>query len=213
MRSRLRVPVWLGFALGIGLIALVLVIGGCRLLPHFDRWLVSVLSFPLPQAIDIGDGGVLSEDPCGPPCFWGIVPGETREAEVIAILQERGVYDVCEAWDIEARGGRRGFRCGGRRLGIAFEQGGDVVDSVSLTPSLPITVEELVEKYGEPEGVRVGAQGVHLVEYQLDMAYLSMLSVVRLAFQDSYPYSVRPSTTVDLIAVNSKQNWLGCLLN
>ena len=144
--------------------------------------------------IDVGDGGFLSGEPCGPPCFWGITPGETREAEVVEILQERGAFEACEMFDSEDKGGYRGLECGSRVI-IGFERGGDVVDGVGFNPS-GVTVQEVVAKYGEPESVQVGALGVHVLDYQLILAYPKMLTLVRLSLQQEYPYVLRPETPV-----------------
>lgn len=153
------------------------------------------LAIPATPMIDVEDGGFLSGEPCGPPCFWGIVPGETTEAEVIKILQERGVFETCEAFDREARGGERGIKCGSRVF-ISFEQGGDVVQGLGFNPTSTITVQDVVEKYGEPESVEVGALGVHVLDYQLILAYPKMLTLVRLSLQQEYPYVLEPVTPV-----------------
>src|SRR5690349_12886883 len=42
---------------------------------------------PSLPSFDIGDGGFLSEKPCGPPCFMGIIPGQTKKDEVIQFLR------------------------------------------------------------------------------------------------------------------------------
>jgi hypothetical protein len=151
---------------------------------------------PATPTLDVGDGGFLSEEPCGPPCFWGIVPGETTEAEVVEILQERGVLETCEAFDNEADGGSRGIKCGSRIV-ISFERGDDGVQGVGFNPTSMITVQEVVAKYGEPEGVKVGALGVHgMTDAQLIMVYPIMLTLVRFSIQDEGPYILEPSTPV-----------------
>jgi len=152
-------------------------------------------AIPATPRLDIGDGGFLSGEPCGPPCFWEIVPGQTTEAEVIEILQRRGIYAICETWNSESEGARRGISCGSR-LVISFEQGGDVVAGVGFSPSLSITVEDVIAKYGEPELVEVGGLGVHVVDFQLTMAYPGILTWVRLPLQDELPYILEPSTGI-----------------
>ena len=156
-------------------------------------------AMPATPTIDVGDGGFLTEEPCSPPCFWDIVPGETTEAEVTEILQERGVLETCEAFDNEAEGGARGMKCGSRVF-ISFEQGDDVVRGLGFDPSSIITVQEAVAKYGEPAGVLVVPLGVHVIDVQLVMVYPSMLTWVRLSLQKEGPYILEPSTSVENIA-------------
>ena len=158
-----------------------------------------IAAVPATPAIDVGDGGFLSEDPCGPPCFWGIIPGQTKETEVIEILQERGVLETCEAFDNEAEGGSRGMKCGSRVF-INFEQGDDVVRGLGFNLSSTITVQEAVAKYGEPAGVLVVPLGVHVIDVQLVLVYPSMLTWVRLSLQKEGPYILEPSTSVENIA-------------
>ena len=155
-------------------------------------------AMPVTPMLDIGDGGFLSEEPCGPPCFWGIVPGETTEDQVVEILQETNVFETCEMFDREDEGGYRGMKCGSRVF-IGFERGGDLVTGVGFNPS-SITVQDIVEKYGEPEGVTVGGLGVHVIDYQLIMAYPTMLTLVRLSLQDEGPYILEQSTLVRNVA-------------
>ena len=159
------------------------------------------------RGIDIGDGGFLTEEPCGPPCFWGIVPGETTEAEVTEILQERGVFETCEAFDNEVEGGARGIKCGSRVL-IDFTEGDDIVREVGFVPSLTITVQEVVAKYGEPEGVLIVPLGVHVIDVQLVLVYPSMLTWVRLSLQKEGPYILEPSTSVKSVVYDVKFNEL-----
>ncbi|MBC7228084.1 MAG: hypothetical protein H5T61_12790 [Thermoflexales bacterium] len=154
---------------------------------------------PATPMVDIGDGGFLSEEPCGPPCFWGIIPGQTTEAEVIKILQRRGMYATCEVRDFEPEGGERVISCGSRLI-IGFERGSEVVNGIGFSPSLTIAAEEVITKYGEPELVEVGGLGVHVIDFQLTMAYPGMLTWVRLSLQDKLPYILEPSTRVRNIA-------------
>ncbi len=154
--------------------------------------------FPTP-VLGIQDGGFLSGDPCGPPCFWGIVPGETREAEVLAILQERGVYDACRAWDNEAESAGRGISCVSGRTGfmVSFGQGEDIVDVVGLGPSVNMTVQDVVARYGAPAGINFITQGIHVYKSSLTLNYPDMFTRVDLVFQDNvFPYVLEPTTLV-----------------
>ncbi|MBA3074003.1 MAG: hypothetical protein FP831_10430, partial [Anaerolineae bacterium] len=40
--------------------------------------------------LNIDDGGLLSKNPCTPPCFWNITPGITTEESAINILETMG---------------------------------------------------------------------------------------------------------------------------
>jgi hypothetical protein len=144
---------------------------------------------PATPTLDVGDGGFLSGEPCGPPCFWGIVPGQTMEAEVMEILQERGVFKVCRAHDREAEGGIRGIIC--PQFAVGFRRGGNVVDDVVLWPSTPITAEEIIAKYGEPEFVKVGGLGIHVIRF-IDLRFFKVTVTTPIRYIGSKK-AIRPS--------------------
>lgn len=104
--------------------------------------------------LEVGDGGFLSGDPCGPPCFWGIVPGVTTEAETMQIFKARGLFEKCETYNNEAESGSRGLSCASS-VGIVFRRNTDIVEEVGFKPSSRITVEDVIAEYGEPDFVLV----------------------------------------------------------
>ena len=97
-----------------------------------------------------GDGGLFSEKPCGPPCFMNIVPGKTSEAEAIQLMAQLGVYSSCQAFNNEKDGGGRGVTCGDDIL-WSYQTGSNVVDVVGYSPSVRITVKQIVDHYGAPD--------------------------------------------------------------
>jgi hypothetical protein len=149
---------------------------------------------PATPTLDVGDGGFLSGEPCGPPCFWGIVPGQTTETEVIEILREKGAFEVCEAFDREAQGGTRGIIC--PRFAVGFKRESNVIDDIVFRPSIAITAEEIITKYGEPELVEIGGLGVHVIRFELTMAYPSLSTWIGFPQQDELPYVLKPTTPV-----------------
>jgi hypothetical protein len=101
---------------------------------------------------NIGDGGFLTGQPCGPPCFWGIYPGSTTEAQVLEVLQSKRIESKCERFDRTQEGGRRGITCLDSVL-IVFNE--DVVEDIGFSSSEKITVEEVIKHFGEPSHILV----------------------------------------------------------
>jgi len=174
-----------------------------RLTPKGCMWSIGIFlvilltlpaCVPATPTLDIGDGGFLSGEPCGPPCFWGIVPEQTTETEVAEILQRKGIFEICEAFDMEAQGGTRGIIC--PRLVVGFKREGNIVDDIVFRPSIPITAEEVIAKYGEPEFVEIGGLGVHVIRFKLTMAYPSLSTRIGFPEQDELPYVLKPATPV-----------------
>lgn len=154
------------------------------------------------REVDVGDGGFLSGDPCGPPCFWGIVPGETTEAELMKVLESKGILATCETYNHEERGGLRGINCGSR-IFIGFEHDSEVVRGVGFIPSAALTVEDVIARYGEPDGVLVFPRGVHVVDIVVMLVYLDMLTWVELPEQRGEEgYVLEASTPVETIKYN-----------
>lgn len=154
--------------------------------------------------IDIGDGGFLSGEPCGPPCFWGIVPGQTTEAEAIAILQARGVFTHCEVYVRETEGCVRGIRCPPRPrslFDVHLNCNGDFVEGISFTPSFKITVQDAVAKYGKPDGILVFLDGIPEEPYLvLQITYSGIQTYLTLPRQKWPGYLLEASTPIVDIA-------------
>lgn len=120
----------------------VLVILGCGALT------IGVARFALlaqSQRIDIGDGGFLSQEPCGPPCFLQITPGVTSRGDAITILHAQAFSGSC------AETGT-GINCQGL-LQIGFQK--DAVNMVSFKPNAGITAAETIARYGPPDRIFV----------------------------------------------------------
>ncbi len=149
-----------------------------------------------PSPIEVGDGGFLTGNPCSPPCFWGIIPGQATEADVIKILQEKSVYDACETWDYRSSGGEKGINCDS--FVIAFTDA-DVVQGVAFAPSLEITAQDIIAKYGEPEWVAIYVAGVHIFTFSVHIAYPHLCAIVVFPSQERLPYILKPSTKAESI--------------
>jgi len=108
-------------------------------------------------AFDFGDGGLLSNQPCGPPCFWDIEPGQTTEAEASQILEKLGVLDDCLFFylpDTHEGVETNTWSCPGN-FGIGLRKDLEVVTSVNFTLQKPIELQKIIEKYGSPDYVWV----------------------------------------------------------
>ncbi len=99
--------------------------------------------------IDIGDGGLLSGKPCGPPCFLGIQPDISSYQEVNDILRSPSFRASCEEYDISSTSGYRGFDCGDA-FSIIFINISDLVSRICFHPHNPISIWQIIEKFGEP---------------------------------------------------------------
>jgi hypothetical protein len=102
--------------------------------------------------LPIGDGGLITGQPCQSPCFFGIHVGETPLNQVISSLGNYGISSCSMSSDTTVF-------CGVEFVSIAI--GADpstlIVDGIQYTPSIPITVEEILKKYGNPSFIYVSS--------------------------------------------------------
>lgn len=105
---------------------------------------------PAEVFLPIGDGGLISGEPCESPCFFGIHIDETPLNQVVSLLENNGISPCYFASDTTVF-------CGKNVISIAI--GADsstyIVDGLEYVPSFPITVAEIIGKYGNPSFVYV----------------------------------------------------------
>jgi hypothetical protein len=107
--------------------------------------------------INIGDGGILSGVPCSAPCVFGIRAGETRFDQVMPALEKNGIAssdcftEPSVSWFL--------FTCGAGRLNVQVDTQTNIVNAVWLLPNDPISLGEMIEKYGEPDYVTIDQEG------------------------------------------------------
>lgn len=154
---------------------------------------------------DIGDGGFLSDKPCGPPCFFEIIPGTTSKEQAITLLQSHELYLVCQEYDTRAEGGTRGINCGSVDVGLQKDL--DIVESIAFQPSQTITVNQVFAKYGKPSAIGVATLGsiepdepVTIMLLLYDTLGVS-LSLVK---QNSAVFDVEPTTLIENIGYSDQ---------
>jgi len=109
---------------------------------------------PLPVRADIGDGGLLSSLPCAASCVYGIQIGETLLDQVIPLLKQNRLSE-CQR---EESASWIGITCGYSVI-VQVDRATSVVNATGLYPSAPISLMEIIEKYGEPDYVFLQAEG------------------------------------------------------
>jgi len=84
-----------------------------------------------------------------PPSLWGIVPLKTGIDEAREILRAKGVLRSCQEYRAE-RTGSTGIACW-PHFNLNHEDG--LVKFVEFRPSIPITIADVIERHGTPEGI------------------------------------------------------------
>lgn len=146
----------------------------------------------------IQDGGFLSGEPCGPPCFWGVTPGVTTIDQVYQILDARGLRPYCSKYDNGY--GARGIDCS-FRLGFSFTEQTDDIDGVGFFPSVPITLEDVINKYGSPSHVLALIGGLPDYPQRVDLRlyYDDIFTVLDFLEIEGEVYPLEAGTVVQYI--------------
>jgi len=144
--------------------------------------------------LNIDDGGLLSKNPCTPPCFWNITPGITTEESAINILETMGDVSKCYHWDKVKNGTEKGIGC--KNINIYFDDNA-IVSTITFTLSQEITVSEIIQNYGEPEAVIALPQDMDVESpYNMTLLFLSKNMIIGLPEQDTNYFDLEQTTLI-----------------
>ena len=171
---------------------------------------INAASTETPQ---IGDGGFLSGQSCGPPCFFGVVPGVTTKNNAITLLQSKGLYQDCTEIDTTKEGGGHIISCTYPTWGLVVSIGnnGDLVSGISFPPSEKITVAQVIARYGPPTVVSMLAAADSSNRGStayMDLCYDQINTVISLIAQEnSATYETSPTTLVGIIEYDDQEEY------
>ena len=147
----------------------------------------------LAEDIDIGDGGVLSGQPCPSPCVFGAHIGETELEQVIPILEANGITRCWTepnlSWSLVS--------CGATRLNVQVDNQTRLVNAIWFRPSVSITLGDIIQKYAEPDHVTLDREAVDSLHPRLYWNALRMM--VLLPQIPGNTYTVEKDTRVEVI--------------
>ncbi len=139
-------------------IFLLIFLVSCAALNTGNFTQAATLESPLPPTppvmADIGDGGLLSGLPCAAPCVYGIQIGETPLDQVIPTLQQNGLSECLTEENLSWIG----ITCG-YSVVVQVDKATSIVNATGFYPSVPISLGQIIKKYGEPDFVSLHAEG------------------------------------------------------
>ena len=152
----------------------------------------------LAEDIDIGDGGLLSGQPCPSPCAFGIHVGETQLDQVIPVLENNGISRCWTepnlSWSL--------ISCGGNRLNVQVDMHTNLVNAIWFDPSVPISLGDIAEKYGEPNCVTVDQEAPGTIHPRFYWNSIRML--VSLPEISGETYDIKKTTEVEGISFSDE---------
>jgi len=150
--------------------------------------------------VNIGDGGVLSGVPCSAPCVFGIRTGETPFDQVMPTLEKNGIasskclQEPNVSWYL--------FTCGAGRLNVQVDTQTNIVVAVWLLPNDPISLGQMIEKYGEPNYVSLDQEALGTIHPRF--YWNSMRMVVVVPQITGNRYDVETTTEVERISFSDE---------
>jgi hypothetical protein len=138
---------------------------------------------PKPQATPLPiDVSLLTGKPCEPPCWQGLTPGLSTEADVKQFLETSRLVDRASVFRGDVTNGSGavvgaavqwhsaahvqeayGWNC------IEVQDG--LVQWIEAYLDFEVTLEDLLGKYGPPDGLIGGLTGVHFSEFRVTLYY------------------------------------------
>ena len=152
---------------------------------------------------DIGDGGLLSGIPCAAPCVYGIRIGETPLDQVIPTLEQNGLSPCFREDNLSWIG----ITCG-YSVVVQVDSATSLVNGTGLYPSLPVSVGEIIEKYGEPAFVVLQADGtLEAPTSRMWLFWDELNMTVEMPQVDSHSYALEGTTTVEMVMFLDEKNY------
>lgn len=138
-------------------IVLLVVLGACSAPRIEAQTQVPTSSIVIPPQTpmfisSLGDGGVITGQPCVAPCFFNIHVAETKIEQVIPLLENNGISSCSQ--DSEMR-----ISCGTVVL-VGANRSTAIVDRIGFAPSNTIFIQDVIEKYGQPNLMHVVPAGI-----------------------------------------------------
>ena len=160
---------------------------------------VTALESPQPTAFperaDIGDGGLLSGLPCAVPCVYGIRIGETSLDQVIPTLQQNGLSECLTEENLSWIGVTCGYS-----VVVQVDKATSLVNGTGFYPSVPISLAEIIEKYGEPDFVSLQAEGpAETPTSRLSLFWDELKMTVEMPQVNSHIYALAGTTTAEMV--------------
>ena len=142
--------------------------------------------------------GLLTGEPCGPPCFQGLVPGSSTEDDVRQFLRSGeyavGPYAVIDRseegvlvilWDRRGLGGQRN----------EFQMQDHVLSLMSMYVDSDVTLEQVLNRYGAPSKFEAGLNLSGRVYTWVSLFYHEDGMMLDLYLYDNVP-QLKPETEV-----------------
>ncbi|NOH10256.1 MAG: hypothetical protein HND51_01270 [Chloroflexi bacterium] len=152
------------------------------------------------KPVRFGDGGLISSEPCGPPCFWSITLGMVYEDAIVALDSVPGVdSSFCKE---VSNNEIISFQCKGLMVSATNEDPTHrEVILIRFEMQETVTVAEVLAKHGVPDYASIGSNlDPHFPVINMSLLYNEYSAYFGLESQDAletdYLYELHSETSV-----------------
>ena len=148
---------------------------------------------------------LLTGDPCEPPCWQGLTPGQSTEDDALEFLRSsrfvdtRTIYRAALSRGGQVVGSSIQWRSTAARSSNVdsndFAIEGGVLRDMIIYPDYDVTLESLLQRYGPPDKLHVMVTGRHVPMLQVTLFYPSYGFTATLELPADQ-LVLRPETTV-----------------
>ena len=178
------------------LVILTIFLTGCTFLTHINL-----------KHETIGDGGFISLNPCGPPCFYGITPGVTSDTQLQEIKTNfKDIFSNCKDTDLTRSGGGRSTICAG---GIGISYNNNIIDGIGFSPSLNLSIQQVIDIYGTPDVVDVMVITLPdtPTKSRMVLYYDDLQAILGLENQPGTSFIIGPDSKISSIAYHTENKY------
>lgn len=151
------------------------------------------------------DRSILSDQPCAAPCWQGIVPGTTTEAEAWDIVKDLEFIDPDKLWRPSGDIAWHSYASSENpdAINVVWIQEG-TVSLIQLTIGFELTLKDVLDKYGPPEKYAAYmSSNVENIRSDVHFVYPQQGIIFTSRFEGYLPPSeslvLEPSTPVTLV--------------
>ncbi len=154
--------------------------------------------------VNLGDFGLITGQPSGPPCYLGICPEVSKRADAVKALQKYGLVDYCNLNEADLNGGE-GCGCFSN---ILFNSD-DTVSEIVFSTSPSAEVGQVIGKYKMPDGIYFDNYSVLHGNPVVNMYFFydRYRMIIGLVPQDGETYSLSASTKITGVIYTSENDY------
>lgn len=155
------------------------------------------------------DKSIVTDLKCTPPCWQGITPGVTTGEQALKILTDSPYIkqeSIKQVGNMKFGGCTWDWRYPGRRVQSGLNWQSEIVESIRLDLTFDLTVQEVIERFGNPEAVSVVEGGQPENWYWLIVLRYPSQGIELTAYTHEFSEHIEPTTMIGAVLLYPRMN-------